>query len=101
VKPRSWRFEVKVPLPGQRDLKKALRIYVAGRNRAWTVDEKRAAAGTEVLFAAPDADPAGTEDRETQIGVAVPETLQFHRGPGTWRGEIPGGRRTRTRRDDG
>jgi hypothetical protein len=92
---------VNVPLPGQRDLKKALRIYVAGRNRAWTADEMRAAAGDEVLALAVDAESEHAEGAILQVGVPVPESLRFHRGPGTWRPEIPGGRRNRARRGDG
>jgi hypothetical protein len=92
---------VNVPLPGQRDLKKALRIYVAGRNRAWTADEKRAAAGDEIRAVAFDAEPADAEETMPQAGVPVPESLRFHRGPGTWRPEIPGGRRNPTRLGNG
>ena len=82
-----------VPLPGGRDLNKALRIYIAGRNRAWTADQKRGAAGGDVQRG--PAGPAPTEvvDGEMRTGVPVPDNLQFHRGPGTWRGEMPGGRR--------
>ncbi len=89
-----------VPLPAQRDLKKALRIYVAGRNRAWTADEKRSAAGDDVELAAADTGSAATGAAEPHVGVPVPESLQFHRGPISWRGEIPGGRSGRTRRED-
>jgi hypothetical protein len=91
---------VNVPLPGPRDPKKALRIYVAGRNRAWTAEEKRAAAGDDVAIGTTGPKPGGTEGREPRIEVPVPTELQFHRGPGTWRGEIPGGRRGHRRRDD-
>ena len=90
-----------VPLPGQRDLKKALRIYVAGRNRAWTADEKRAAAGDAAATLSVESASTAGKETEPQVGVPVPESLQFHRGPIRWRGEIPGGRRGRTRRDDG
>jgi hypothetical protein len=90
---------VEVPLPGGRDLNRALRIYVAGRNRAWTADEKREAAGGDVrrgpAVTGPTADPDADPDAETRTGVPVPDSLQFHRGPGTWRGEMPGGRRLR------
>ena len=82
-----------VPLPGGRDLNRALRIYVAGRSRAWTADEKREAAGGEVRRGSAGRVPTAGVKAETRIGVPVPESLQFHRGPGTWRGEMPGGRR--------
>jgi hypothetical protein len=90
---------VNVPLPDQRDLKKALRIYVSGRNRAWTAEEKRSAAGDDVPPAAVASGSSTTGGAEPQVGVPVPDSLQFHRGPIRWRGEIPGGRRGRMRRD--
>ena len=84
-----------VPLPGGRDLNKALRIYVTGRNRAWTADEKREAAGGDARRGKPVRAPTAGVEGEERTGVPVPESLQFHRGPGTWRGEMPGGRRRR------
>ena len=90
-----------LPLPGGRDLRKALRIYVAGRSRAWTADEKREAAGDVIQSASRMTDPAPEVDVETKFGVPVPRTLEFHRGPGTWRGELPGGRRRQRGPRDG
>jgi len=92
---------VEVPLPGGRDLKKALRIYISGRNRAWTADEKREAAGSDTPRELSHRDPTAELEPETRIGVPVPDSLQFHRGPGTWRGEMPGGRRRQRGRRDG
>jgi hypothetical protein len=82
-----------VPLPGGRDLRQALRIYVAGRNRFWTAEEKRTAAGErEPPFKSGGNVTSGIEGG-ARIGVPVPETLQFHRAAGTWRDGVPGGRR--------
>jgi hypothetical protein len=92
---------VDVPLPGGRDLNKALRIYIAGRNRVWTADEKREAAGSEAPRQPTGQESTPSVEAEVRIGVPVPDSLQFHRGPGTWRGEMPGGRRRqRGRRAD-
>jgi hypothetical protein len=92
---------VEVPVPGERDLKKALRIYVAGRNRAWTADEKRQAAGADDRRTDRFAGIAFAEEGESRIGVPVPETLQFHRGPLRWRGDTAAGtRRGRGPRED-
>lgn len=81
------------PLPESRDLHRALRIYVAGRTRFWTAEEKREAAGERQPTSEPDVSQIA--DRAFPVGnrVPVPETLQFHRAVGTWRDDIPGGRR--------
>lgn len=90
-----------IPLPARRDFRQALRIYVAGRNRFWTADEKRVAAGES--GSSTEVGVGGMTDGEPRAGVAVPvpETLQFHRAAGTWRDEVPGGRghRARSRSD--
>ncbi len=87
------RDETAIPLPVKRDCRQALRIYVAGRNRFWTADEKRAAGGVNVSpYESGAVGPTDTEPRSA-VGVPVPETLQFHRAVGTWRDEVPGGRR--------
>jgi hypothetical protein len=85
--------ETTVPLPGGRDLRRALRIYVAGRNRFWTAEEKRTAAGEKNSPSGSDGEGTADIERGTRIGVPVPETLQFHRAAGTWRDGVPGGRR--------
>ena len=87
------RDETAIPLPVRRDFRQALRIYVAGRTRFWTADEKRAAGGVNVSpYESGEGGTTETEPRAA-VGVPVPETLQFHRAVGTWRDEIPGGRR--------
>jgi hypothetical protein len=86
------------PLPRRIDLEHAYRVYVAGRNRMWTEDEKRSAAASGDRRAA---EPGGNglEDAPApaadslRAGVPVPERLAFHRSAGTWRSAVPGGRR--------
>jgi hypothetical protein len=91
------RDDTAMPLPAKSDFRQALRIYVAGRNRFWTADEKRVAAGGPGTSTKPDV--GGMTEAEPRAGVAVPvpETLQFHRAAGTWRDEVPGGRGYRAR----
>jgi hypothetical protein len=91
--PSGQEAAVTPPLPNTRDLHRALRIYVAGRSRFWTADEKREAAGEKP--AASERNITAIADRERGAGnrVAVPETLQFHRAVGKWRDDVPGGRR--------
>ena len=95
------RDDTVIPLPARRDFRQALRIYVAGRNRFWTADEKRVAAGES--GSSTEVGVGGMTGGEPRAGVAVPvpETLQFHRAAGTWRDEVPGGRghRARSRSD--
>jgi hypothetical protein len=95
------RDDTAMPLPAKSDFRQALRIYVAGRNRFWTVDEKRAAAGEP--GSSTKVEVGGMTEAEPRAGVAVPvpETLKFHRAAGTWRDEVPGGRghRARSRTD--
>jgi hypothetical protein len=89
---RSERAEA-LPLPGGRDVRRALRIYVAGRSRFWSADEKRAAAGEGPAPSEPDSSEIADSERDARVRVPVPETLQFHRAAGTWRDGVPGGRR--------
>lgn len=85
------------PLPRRIDLEHAFQVYVAGRNRMWTEDEKRsaAAAGDRRAGEPADASPAaGVPSADaSRAGVGVPERLAFHRSAGTWRNAVPGGRR--------
>ena len=95
------RDDTAMPLPVKSDFRQALRIYVAGRNRFWTADEKRLAAGES--GSSTEVGEGGMTASEPRAGVAVPvpDTLQFHRAAGTWRDEVPGGRghRARSRSD--
>jgi len=86
------------PLPRRIDLEHALQVYVAGRNRMWTEDEKRsAAAAGDRRSGEPAADPSSAAVAPSadppRAGVRVPERLAFHRSAGTWRNAVPGGRR--------
>ncbi len=81
------------PLPESRDLHRALRIYVTGRSRFWTADEKREAAGEKPPASERDITAIADRDRGAGKQVPVPESLQFHRAVGTWRDDVPGGRR--------
>lgn len=86
-------------LPRRLDARQAARIYVQGRSRALDPEEKRALAGGEPA-PAPDAaarreniigvssvsrQAAGVPPEQPRVGVAVPETLHFHRSAGMWR----------------
>lgn len=70
---------------GRATLKRALRSYVAGHDRGWSVDRKRQTGGIHRQDpTAPTFDePAARSERV--VGVPVPERLDFHRGPDTWR----------------
>lgn len=82
-------------LPRRIDLDHALQVYVAGRSRNWTEDEKRTAAarGKRIAAASPEVPEAGDAPRAAapRAGVRVPERLAFHRSAGTWRVAVPGG----------
>jgi len=71
---RSERAEAP-PLPGGRDVRRALRIYVAGRSRFWSADEKRAAAGEGPAPSEPDSSAIAESERDARVGVPVPETM--------------------------
>ncbi len=81
---------VDVSLPGGRDLGRALRIYVAGRNRFWTADEKRQAAERPRSGRAAEVEAGPTGREPARASVPVPETLDFHRAAGIWRDDLPG-----------
>lgn len=86
------------PLPRRIDLEHAFRVYVAGRNRMWTEDQKRSAAvAAESGASGPveDGPPAALAPSAARphAGVPVPERLAYHRSAGTWRNLVPGGRR--------
>lgn len=80
------------PLPARSDWRAALDVYVAGRNRALTIDEKRRMASR----ADAPRDPVvprteATEPGEPAYGVGVPERLDYYRNAGTWRNQLPDG----------
>lgn len=66
----------------------ALRAYVEGHDRGWDADQKRRAAAAAE---SPEPEIAWSPEPESpRFGVAVPDELDFHRGPDTWRrsGEV-------------
>lgn len=79
------------PLPDRTDWRKALGIYVAGRSRALTLDEKRQlgrGVGDEGDGEA--ATRAGaTRPSRAVYGIAVPSVLDFYRNASTWRNGLP------------
>ena len=69
---------------GRRGLKAALRAYVAGHDRGWEADRKLEAA--EPGGDASEGEiPWSSEPEGPRFGVGVPDELDFHRGPDTWR----------------
>ena len=67
------------------DWRRALDIYVTGRNRALTTDEKRRAAGAGISESA-RTEPSGTTTTDTStFGVPIPQVLEYYRNAGTWR----------------
>ena len=60
--------------------RRALELYVAGRNRSLSLQEKEASLGDARKPA------SGRSLAEpTAFGVEVPDTLQYSRNAGTWR----------------
>ena len=108
--------------PDRSFLRRALRAYVMGHDRGWEAERKLEAAAEEVepRFAdrfrpVPPPEAGAREDvaertpgrpgtaadeaarasvRETSYGVPVPERLDFHRGPDTWRDRLGDAGRT-------
>lgn len=71
----------------KRDWRRALDIYVAGRNRALSLEQKLAA--SDLGAQAGDLpSSSGTAPGGPTFGVSVPETLEFYRNAGTWRDRV-------------
>lgn len=81
------------PLPARTDWRRALDVYVAGRSRALTADEKRSfAGGARSREAEPESEVRvrrATGRPEAAYGVSVPRVLDFYRNAGTWRDSLP------------
>lgn len=77
------------PLPVSADWRRALDVYVAGRSRALTDDEKRAIARARSVHRSSPPEPGTARVLGSAYGVPVPETLQFHRNASTWRNHLP------------
>ena len=87
---REVRADVVAPdvgLPVRLDMRRALDIYVFGRNRTLGPTEKGSAIpGTAAApFADPPAPGAMTPPPVSAAGVPVPGELRFDRNAGTWR----------------
>ncbi len=70
------------------DWRRALDIYVTGRNRALTVEEKRNAVGHESSTADAPNHSGSTLSGPSPLGISVPRTLEYFRNAGTWRDRI-------------
>ncbi len=70
------------------DWRRALDIYVAGRNRALTVDEKRNAVANDSSTADAFDHSGSTLNGPSPLGISVPRTLEYFRNAGTWRDRI-------------
>ncbi|MGI9039276.1 MAG: hypothetical protein ACR2GQ_10480 [Gemmatimonadota bacterium] len=81
------------PLPARADWRAAFDVYVAGRNRALTLDEKRrmASRGQTASREAVSPHTEAVEPGGPSYGVGVPEKLDYYRNAGTWRNQLPGG----------
>ena len=76
-----------VGLPGRLDMRRALDIYVAGRNRTLSPEEKVSQAGggaAEASFALPSTGPERGELTGDTASISVPHQLRFDRNAGTW-----------------
>lgn len=78
------------PLPAPSDWRKALDVYVAGKSRALTNDEKRRLGGR----ADAEGDAAMTRAGSTRpskvvYGVGVPPVFDYYRNASTWRNRLP------------
>lgn len=80
--------------PDRSFLRRALRAYVMGHDRGWEAERKLEAADREVeprfadRFREAPPEGASAAAPTTRFGVPVPERLDFHRGPDTWRDRI-------------
>lgn len=77
-----------VGLPGRLDVRRALAIYVAGRNQTLSPEEKgnRARGTAKAPFASPSTGPERGEPAGDTTSIPVPRQLRFDRNAGTWRG---------------
>ncbi len=77
-----------VGLPGRLDMRRALDIYVAGRNRILSPEEKvsQARGTAQVPFASPSTGPERGELTGDTTSISVPHQLRFDRNAGTWHG---------------
>lgn len=90
------------------DWRSAFDVYVAGRNRGVTIEQKFAMAELAPILAGTDgsappqaasAEIAGAA--KPTFGVEVPADLTFHRNAGTWTSRLPGSSGARPHREKG
>ena len=75
-----------VGLPLRLDMRRALAVYVAGRNRTLGPDEKGAMVGGPVGTPLPGPSVETARPQAPAVnGVSVPDELRFDRNAGTWR----------------
>lgn len=77
------------PLPASADWRRAFDVYVVGRSRALTADEKRGIARARARHRASPPERGATRSLEASYGVPIPERLQYHRNASTWRNHLP------------
>ena len=70
------------------DWRRAFDIYVTGRNRALTTDEKRRSAGAGKSASVGPATTGATTTGISKFGVPIPQTLEYYRNAGSWRDRI-------------
>jgi hypothetical protein len=77
-----------VGLPRRLDMRRALDIYVAGRNRTLSPEEKvsQAQGTAEAPFASPSTGPQQGKLTGDAASISVPHQLRFDRSAGTWHG---------------
>ena len=78
------------PLPARSDWRRALGVYVSGRSRALTLDEKRRLGGGSGKEGDEATSRGGATRPSTAVyGVAVPRVFDFYRSASTWREGLP------------
>lgn len=78
------------PLPARSDWRKALGVYVAGRSRALTLDEKRHLGSGANGEGDEETTRSGTTRPSKAVyGVDVPPVFDFYRNASTWRNGLP------------
>jgi hypothetical protein len=77
-----------VGLPGRLDMRRALDIYVAGRNRTLSPEEKvsQVRGTAEASFASPSTGPQRGVLTGDTASISVPHQLRFDRNAGIWHG---------------
>ncbi len=80
------------------DWRRALDVYVTGRNRSLTTEEKQQAARAGMPEAANTASSRATTSGTTTsgtstFGVPIPQILDYYRNAGTWRDRIEASRK--------